>query len=1134
MTGMLKLTLRQIRNSLGRFLAIFAIVALGVGFFCGLRLTKTAMIHTLDVYTDEHHFYDYRLVCTLGLTQDDVDAVREQDGVLLAEGAVWQDAICMVADEAGVTLHSMSVPSQVNLLELKAGRMPEAADECVLDAWRYDESVIGQTLAISPENDEETIEAFCTDTFTVVGLVCSPLYINFERGGTTVGDGTLTGFFCILPEAYELDYYTDIYLTLADVPGEVYSDTYNDAIDAAEPQITQLADRLAVGRDETVRIEAREALDDARQMLEEKKQELTDGRQELADAEQQLADGWQSYYDGQQELEDGRLEAEQELANARQKLIDGAKELDEQQALLEEKQAELDAAKTELADGQRQLDEAWEQYDAGRAELKSGYDSAGEQISDAYAQLDSAQQQIDNAQSQVNSQKLQLALGVLTGQVTAEQLREAQEQLDSAQEQLDTAQQALDAGRAQLTSQQMSAQQQIHDASMTLAAARKQLLEKQAELDDALQQLADGERQLDDGRQQLADARRQIAEGWTSYYEAADDAEQELLAAEQKLLDARQELADGEQALLDARAELADGERQIADGEQELLDAEQELQALEPAECYVLGRDTNTGYVCFESDSDIVQSISRVFPVFFFMVAALVCITTMTRMVEEQRTEIGVLKAMGYSDGVIVGKYLFYTASASALGCVVGILAGAYGIPKILWQAYNIMYGFADILWAFDWKLAVGISAAYLAGSLLATWNACASELMQPAAELIRPKAPKAGKRILLEHVPFIWKHVKFAHKVSIRNILRYKKRMVMMSIGIGGCTALLLTGLGIHDSIQNVVDYQFGEISRYDASVRFSDAMDEDGRAAFAQRYQAEAAGCRFYAQQTMTCEVGEKAKSAYTVVVEDDALEGFVDLHFDGEPVAYPGDGECVINEALADYLDLSIGDEITLQDSEYHQICLRVSGVFENYVSNYVYLTESTWRAQMQTEPEYKDAWLLFAAERDVHAAGAVVAADGAVMNVTINQDVYARITTMMSSLNYIVLMIVLFAGALAFVVLYNLTNINITERAREIATVKVLGFYDVETDMYVFRENFVLTLLGILVGLPMGIGLHAFVMGQIKLDMITFDVRIAPVSYVIAALLTLVFSVLVSLILRLKIRRIDMAQALKSIE
>lgn len=1131
---MLKLTLRQIRKSLGRFLAIFAIVALGVGFFCGLRLTKTAMVHTLDVYTDTQNMYDYRLVCTVGFTGSDVETVRREAGVAQAEGAIWKDVVCSAGDDAGVAMRSMSAPEQVNLLDVRAGRLPQTADECVLDGWHYDASMLGRTLTITQENDEDTLDAFKTHTFTIVGLVNSPLYINFERGSTTVGNGTLAGFFCILPEAYDLDYYTDIYLTLSEAKGEVYSDTYNDAVDAAEPDMTALAERLAAERDETVRLEAREELDDARQTLEEKKQELEDGRQELIDGKQELTDGWQSYNDGLQELENGRQEADRELASARQELLDGQKQIDEQQSLLEDKRAELEAAKQTLADGQAQLDEAWEQYNAGRAEFKSAYLMADEQLTNAYAQLDGAQQQIDDGQNEINRQKLMLALGVLSGQVTSEQLREAQKQLDAAQKQLDEAQAQLDAGRSQISSMQLSAQDQLHDASMELSGVRKQLLEKQAELDDARQQIADGEQQLQDGQKQLDDARQALASGWSSFYQAQKDTEQELQDAEQALLDAKQELLDGEQELADARLELLDGERELADAEEEILDGERELDELEAAEGYALGRDTNTGYVCFSSDSDIVQGVSRVLPLFFFLVAALVCITTMTRMVDEQRTQIGVLKALGYSDGSITASYLFYTASASMLGCVVGIPAGACYIPKILWKGYNIMYGFSDILWAFDWPLAIGISAAYLVCALLVTWYSCASELTQPAADLIRPKAPKAGKRVLLERVPFIWNRVKFLHKVSIRNILRYKKRMVMMVIGIGGCTALLLTGFGLRDSIQNIVQYQFGEITVYDASVRFTSAADAAAREAFVQEHCEEVTDCRFIAQQSLTCEANGRTKSANTVVIEGDAPEGFVDLHLDGAPVDYPSDGECVINEALADALDVAAGDEISVHDNENHALRLRVSGVFENYMSNYVYLTEATWRAQMQSEPEYSDAWLRLDETQDVYAAAAAVSADANVMSITLNQDTSERISTMMGSLNYIILTIILFAGALAFIVLYNLTNINITERAREIATVKVLGFYDPETDMYIFRENFVLTLLGAIVGLPMGVALHAYVMAQIKLDLITFDVRIAPLSFLWSALLTMVFSVLVSLILRLKVRRIDMAQALKSIE
>ena len=314
---MLKLTLRQIRKSLGRFLAIFAIVALGVGFFCGLRLTKTAMVHTLDVYTDTQNMYDYRLVCTVGFTGSDVETVRREAGVAQAEGAIWKDVVCSAGDDAGVAMRSMSVPEQVNLLDVRAGRLPQTADECVLDGWHYDASMLGRTLTITQENDEDTLDAFKTHTFTIVGLVNSPLYINFERGSTTVGNGTLAGFFCILPEAYDLDYYTDIYLTLSEAKGEVYSDSYNDAVDAAESDMTALAERLAAERDETVRLEAREELDDARQTLEEKKQELKDGRQELIDGKQELEDGWQSYNDGLQELEDSRQEADRELASAR-------------------------------------------------------------------------------------------------------------------------------------------------------------------------------------------------------------------------------------------------------------------------------------------------------------------------------------------------------------------------------------------------------------------------------------------------------------------------------------------------------------------------------------------------------------------------------------------------------------------------------------------------------------------------------------------------------------------------------------------------------------------------------------------------------------------------------------------------
>ena len=522
------------------------------------------------------------------------------------------------------------------------------------------------------------------------------------------------------------------------------------------------------------------------------------------------------------------------------------------------------------------------------------------------------------------------------------------------------------------------------------------------------------------------------------------------------------------------------------------------------------------------------------FPLFFFAVAALVCITTMTRMVDEQRTQAGVLKAMGYSNGAIFLVYFLYAGSASVLGCVVGIAAGSYFLPKMIWQGYNIMYGFTDILYAFDWPLALLSAGAYLLCALGTTWYVAHAELQRPAAELIRPKAPKAGKRILLERLPGLWNRIPFLHKVSIRNILRYKKRMIMMIIGIGGCTALLITGYGIQDSISNVVDYQYSEITRYDASVTFQHALNETERTAFAALCKEEAEEYLFVAEKSADASAGSTVKTTNVVCPASGSVEGFVDLHEkDKTPVAYPENGACVISRGLAEALQLSAGDTITLQSGT-RETQLQVAAVFENYVYNYVYLTAESWAQCFGEAPAYEQAWVNFPPDADAHAASAALAGAKNVASVSLSSDFRARVATMMESLRYIVVVVVVCAAALAFIVLYNLTNINITEREREIATIKVLGFYDSETNRYVFRENIILTVLGALVGLPMGKALHAYVMSQIRIDLMCFDVRVAPGSYLLSAALTLAFGLLVNLALRRKIRAIDMAQALKSIE
>lgn len=1135
-TKMLKLTMRQIRSSLTRFLAIAAIVALGVGFFCGLRLTKTAMVHTLDDYAEAHRMYDFRLVSTVGFDETDADVLAADARIASCEGEKSADALASVADGAAKPCRFLSLPVQINLPGLKCGRLPQTAEECLADGLLYSEKDLGKTVVLTEENDEDTLDGFNRREFTIVGIAKSVLYINYERGGTSIGSGTLSSFVYILPEAFALDYETSLYLRLADRQGEVYSDEYTACIDAAEPWVTQLAESAAYGRSDRLYEEAEQTLSDARETLDEKQQELADAKQELADAKQELKDAHQTYADGVVSLADAKQEAEQELADAYQKLVDG-------QRTIEENEQKLADGEQELADGEKKLADAKQTYEENTAKFEKEKKQAENEMSFAFAKLQKAretlaeqQQQLDAQKAALDKQEAQIDAAVSAGAMSPEAAEAAKAQIAAARGQLAAAQAQLDEGKNALADNENQLDLAADAANEAFAENQKKLDEAKKTLEEKQQELEDAKQELEDGRQELEDAKQELKDGWADYYTGKAEAEQKISDAEQELADAKQEITDGDQKLADAEQELADGEQKLADAEQDYRDGEDELAKLENPDVFILNRSSNVGYACFESDSDIVRGVSKVFPLFFFAVAALVCITTMTRMVDEQRTQAGVLKALGYSNSAILSQYFLYAGTASLLGCVLGIAAGSYFLPKMIWHAYNIMYGFTGILYAFDWPLALVSSGAYLLCALGTTWYVVHAELQKPAAELIRPKAPKAGKRILLERLPLIWDRLPFLHKVSIRNILRFKKRMVMMMIGIGGCTALLITGFGIQDSISSVVDYQYDEITRYDAAVTFQHALSGSEREDFlAVCEESSAGGCLFVAEKSLDASKGSTVKTTNVVCPESGGVEGFIDLHTQEKaPVPYPQDGGCIISRGLAQALRLSAGDTITLQTGDMRRTELTVEAVFENYVYNYVYLTQTTWQDVFGEAPGYEAAWVNYQTDEDTQAASAALAGAKNVAAVTLSRDFRSRVATMMQSLRYIVLVVVLGAAALAFIVLYNLTNINITEREREIATIKVLGFYDGETNRYVFRENIILTVLGALLGLPMGTLLHAYVMGQIKIDLMCFDVRVAPLSYLISAALTLVFGLLVNLALRQKIRTIDMSQALKSIE
>jgi putative ABC transport system permease protein len=547
----------------------------------------------------------------------------------------------------------------------------------------------------------------------------------------------------------------------------------------------------------------------------------------------------------------------------------------------------------------------------------------------------------------------------------------------------------------------------------------------------------------------------------------------------------------------------------------------------------ILDRNSNIGYNSLESASDIVQGVSRVFPAFFLLVAALVCITTMTRMIDEERTQIGTLKALGYSNGAIIRKYLIYAGSGAVIGCGLGVFVGSAAFPVILWQAYKIMLYITDgILLKINWWLCGIVVGAYTCVMLLVTWYCCRKALREEPAELIRPKAPDPGKKILLEYLPF-WSKISFLNKVTIRNIFRYRQRLAMMLVGIGGCTALLVTGFGLRDSIVNVVDYQFREVTTYDMSVYFSDGQTDREQADFIHDLTGKAEKVLFYHQSSMELDFNGKTREIYMIAAEAGITE-FIDLHKNQDKIPVPGLNEVVISVGAAESMGIGVGDTVTMRNANLETLELTVSGIYDNHVQNYTILHPDTITAQWGAPAELQMAFVKVAQDQDAYSLSAEITGFSDVMNVSVSADLADMVGSMMDALDLVVWVVVFCAAALAAIVLYNLTNINITERLREIATIKVLGFNARETAMYVFKENLALTVIGSAMGLGLGYLLLLFVMSQIHIDMVYFKALVMPLSYIISAVLTVLTACFVCFIFYFKLDKINMAEALKSVE
>ncbi len=1151
--AMRKNLLRTVKSSLGRYLAIVCIIALGASMFVGLLSTKSDMVLTGQTYLDAQNMFDLTLISTCGWTEEQVQQLRAMEGVADAEGTITLDAFVSRngGEDKVYKLHAL--PETISQPYLLGGRMPRAADECLIDGFGKSDDVLGSTVTISEANTDDLLGSLSVREFTVVGYVSSPLYMDTSRGNTSLGSGTVSGYVYLPAEAFTLDYYTQIALTFA---GErtIYSDSYALLVQEMTQQLQPQALLLANGRLELLKQDAQSAYNE----------------------------GLASYRDGLAQYELAEKEAREKLADAYAQLTDAA-------ATLEEQRAALDAARAELESGQAALDENRAQLDKSEQQLLDGKAQAYEQLAQNYeqltqnytqvcenldlaeenlpllrdgiAQIEDGLAQLDAGIEQLDSGLSQLALAIslqeiqCSGLETSLQLAQKApipdqiliagltERLETARSDLaDLTQQrtqALDT-RASLQTQQtelMTQRTQLQEQLSQLEAGQKTLLQARESIEQGFtrlqnsryqleSQFASAQAQIDAGRLQLQTAQQELDAGLreTELGAAALD------EAEAQLADSRAEYERGEQQ---TQQELSRAWQELSDAKTALDDALATIESMQEATVYLLDRETNAGYLALDSNSDIVAGVARVFPAFFLLIAALVCITTMTRMVEEERTQIGTLKALGYGNGAIIRKYIAYAGSAAILGCGLGVLIGSAVFPMILWNAYCIILNITPhVCLRIDLPLCLSVVCVYTLVMILVTWYCCRRSLREVPAELIRPKPPTTGKKILPEYLPF-WKHLGFLNKVMLRNVLRYRRRMLMMLIGVGGCTALLLTGFGLKDSIANLVTDQFEHVLTNDLTVYFSNGQTQEQKEDFSQTLRAQADEVLFFYQTSADLTFDGQTKEIYLVSAREE-LTSFMHFTSDGKTLAMPGQGEALLSVGVAENLGVKAGDTVTLTDADMRTLRVVVAGVYHNSVYNYAVVSPDTLLAQWGSVPQDQMAFLRVRENHDHHAVAADISTMDGVMTVSVTQDIAGQVDDMISALNAVVLTIVICAGALAVIVLYNLTNINITERIREIATIKVLGFHAGETAAYVFKENLLLSCMGVLVGLPCGMLLLKFVMNEIRVDFVWFTARLQPTSVVLSILLTMLAACLVDFLLYFRLERINMAEALKSVE
>ena len=1078
--ALLKDTLREIHKSLGRFISIFMIVAIGVAFFAGVRASVPDMKGTADKYFDDYNLMDYRIMSTIGMTKDDVRDLKEVKGIEGVYGSHSMDVINMRNNEQRV-FKLMSMPMNVkqddknyiNQIRVLEGRLPIASNECVIerDTIHPTGLQLGDLITFTSGTDEDISEALKQNTFKIVGVVNMPYYLSYEKGSSTIGSGVINNYAIIPEDNFKGEYYTEIFATAAGAKAlNSYDDVYFDHIKPVTRRIKSVVEKNVDTRFDDIKAEAMKKIKAGRKEYNANKK-LFD--EQIEDAKQALKDGKRELEIGQRELDDNKLATNDMFR--------------EQTAIIRENERELER-------GKRELEQAKIQFD-----------------------IQSAQ-----AETKLNDLKTILEYAKQTSASITDKKAEVDKKLENPD--------LTDIERSYLERRQQDLVRQLKAADTIVVRLQQEYDGAIMQLETAKQMIETSEKELIAGEKALKDGKKQLAAGKKKAQKALDQAQAQI---DQGYIDL--EVGEKELAIKEK-----DGLDQLKKAKEKLDQGEADIKELKGPDCYILDRHSHYSYMDYGSAADRMGAISKVFPLFFFLVAALVCLTTMTRMVDEQRQQIGTLKALGYTKLDIAKKYIIYASIASVSGGIFGAVVGMILFPTVIYNAWGIMYNMPEVQLQAQIPLALAAIAIASFITIMAAVGACYKELVEVPSQLMRPKAPKNGKKIFLEHIPFIWSRFNFIHKVTARNIFRYKKRFFMTVVGISGCTALLVAGFGIQDSIGDIAVSQYQEIYKFDMSVSFDEneklsvkeKLLEDVRK---QENVKEANSMAIY--HGLYADDGDDKGIDLYIPSDADTFEDYFTLRTRGseEPIELADDG-VIISEKVAKLKGLSVDDTFEVDNGDGVKRKLRIAGITEHYVGHVAYMTRDYYKEVYHRTPSDTT---IFAKLNDTSddaekALGNKLMSLDEAKSVTFYSGIAESFEDTIDSLNIIIIVMIISAGLLAFVVLYNLTNVNISERLREIATIKVLGFYDKEVSAYVYRENIILTLIGSFVGIFVGIGLHALIMNLAELETVMFGRNIYKISFVYAIVITMIFAIMVNLVMYRKLKKIPMVESLKSVE